>query len=206
MEIKEKIIDAASRLFHRYGVRSVSMDDIAHHLSISKKTIYQEFKDKDEIVTTAFKMHMEMEKEEYDEIQTVARDPIDELTRVSVCMRKDFRDINPSLLFDIQKYHAKAWQCWLDFKNNYVYGMILKNLEKGIEMGYFRKDINVNVLSKLRLEQVQMAFDTQLFPPAEDDLATIQMQFFEHFIRGILSAKGTELYEKYQHEKATETL
>ena len=181
------------------------MDDIAHHLSISKKTIYQEFKDKDEIVYTAFRSHMELEKAEYDEIFKVANDPIDELYRVSACMRKDFRDINPSLLFDIQKYHERSWQCWLDFKNDYLYGMIRDNLVRGKEQGYFRKDLDVDILSRLRLEQVQMAFDPRVFPSAEFDLSTIQLQFFEHFIRGIVSAKGEKLYEDYLKEKATET-
>ncbi len=206
MEVNEKIIAAASELFQRYGVRSVSMDDIAYHLSMSKKTLYQYFKDKDDIVTTAFRRHMDKEKEEYDVIYRESKDPIDELTRVSVCMRKDFKNINPSLLFDIRKYHPNAWEIWLEFKNDHIYGTIIDNLRRGIEMGCFREDIDVEVMAKLRLEQVQLAFDNQLFPPEKFDLPSTQMQFFEHFIRGILTPKGLKLYESYLNEKEASEL
>ncbi|MEJ2006412.1 MAG: TetR/AcrR family transcriptional regulator, partial [Cyclobacteriaceae bacterium] len=162
---------------------------------------YQNFKDKDEIVTTAFRRHMDKEKAEYIEIHRVSRDPIEEMKRVSSCMRKDFKNINPSLLFDIQKYHPKAWQIWLDFKNDHIYGTITENLKSGIEMGVFRNDINVEILAKLRLETVQMAFDTRLFPPEEFDLSEIQVQIFEHFIQGVLTDKGRKLYEKYNNEQ-----
>ncbi len=201
MDIKDKIIAASSELFQRYGVRSVSMDDIAHHLAISKKTLYQNFKDKDDIVTTAFRRHMDKEKAEYVDIHARAKDPIDEMKRVSSCMRKDFKNINPSLLFDIQKYHPKAWEIWLAFKNDHIYGTITDNLKSGVEMGFFREDINVEILAKLRLETVQMAFDTRLFPPDKFDLSDIQVQIFEHFLQGVLTDKGRALYEKYTREE-----
>ena len=110
MNIEEKIIAGAGDLFHRYGIRSVSMDDIARHLSISKKTIYQYYKDKDEIVSLALKQHMDQQKTEYNEIFSKGANAIEELARVSQCMRKDFKDMNPSLLFDMQKYHPNAWK------------------------------------------------------------------------------------------------
>lgn len=197
MENKEKIISAATQLFMRYGVRSVSMDDIAHNLSMSKKTLYQYFKDKDDIVTTAFRQHMDEEIAEYEAIHRDASDPIDEMTRVAQCMRKDFKDINPSLLFDIRKYHPRAWEIWVAFRNDHIYGTLTDSLKRGMEMGYFRKDIDVEVMARLRLEQVEMAFNTELFPPSQFELPHIQVQFFENFLRGILTRKGLELFDQY---------
>ncbi|MEQ8926281.1 MAG: TetR/AcrR family transcriptional regulator [Fulvivirga sp.] len=197
MSIEEKIIEGAGELFQKYGIRSVSMDDIARHLSISKKTIYQYYKDKDEIVSLALKKHMEFEKSEYDQIFDKGSNAIEELAKVSKCMRKDFKEMNPSLLFDMQKYHPNAWSIWLNFKNEYIKNQVMENLKKGIAEGYYREDINPDVLARMRVELVQMGFNEDIFPSDLYKLSELQLLFFDHFVHGIVTEKGRELYENY---------
>lgn len=204
MSIEEKIISGAAELFHKYGIRSVSMDDIARHLSISKKTIYQYYKDKNEIVILSLKLHMDMNKQEYDAVFTDSDNAIEELARVSKCMRQDFKDMNPSLLYDMQKYHPKAWVLWMDFKNTYIKNQVLENLEKGIKEGYYRKEINPEALAKLRVEQVQLAFDESIFPKDKFNFKELQLMFFDHFVHGIVTEKGKELYDKYSNQTLKE--
>ena len=195
-DMKEEITKRAMELFARFGVRSVTMDEIARDLSISKKTIYQYFKDKDEIVTSTTKMHMEMEKQEYQEIADSSQNAIEELSQANKCMRKDFREINPSLLFDLQKYHRKAWESWLDFKV-FIRESITSNLKRGIDEGFFRKGIDVEALAIMRVEQVQIAFDDRVFPRDKFDFRELQMLLFDHFVHGILTDEGRSLYETY---------
>lgn len=202
-DVKQRIIKGAAELFHKYGIRSVSMDDIARHLSVSKKTIYQYVKDKDEIVLLALKMHMEMEKQEYNEIFENSANSVEELAKVSKCMRNDFKDMNPSLLFDMQKYHPNAWKLWLDFKHEFIKNHVVDNLKKGIEDGYFRKDIDPEVLAILRVEQVQMAFDDTIFPQDRFNFSETQIQFLNHFVHGIVTEKGLKLFNDYL-EKSTQ--
>lgn len=201
MEVKDKIIEGASFLFHKYGVRSVSMDDIARHLSMSKKTLYQYFKDKDELVTIGIQRHMEKEKAEYQEIEATAKDAIHEMTGVSQCMRKNLRDLNASLLFDLQKYHPKAWGVWLDFKDNYIKDSIVATLCRGVEQGLFRKEIDPEVMAIFRVEQVQMAFDDRIFPANKYDFKEVQMKFLDHFIHGIVNEKGRKLLTQYLEQE-----
>ena len=204
MSIEAKIIEGAAELFHKYGIRSVSMDDIARHLSISKKTIYQYYKDKNEIVMLSLKLHMDMNKQEYDQIFSGSENAIEELSKVSRCMRKDFKDMNPSLLFDMQKYHPKAWQMWLDFKNEYIKNQVITNLARGVKEGYYRSSINPEVLARLRVEQVQLAFDESAFPKDRFNFKELQMMFFDHFVHGIVTEKGKELYEQYSGQSLKE--
>lgn len=204
MEMKEKILKGAGELFQRYGVRSVSMDDLARSLAISKKTIYQYYSDKDEIVALAMKQHIEQAKQEYDEVFDNAKDPVQELHQMSSCMRKNFKDLNPGLLYDIQKFHPKAWKHFSEFKLNYVRNQIESNLRRGIELGFYRKNINVNVMSMLRMGEVEMAFDPTIFPPGVYDFREIQMQLLDHFIHGIVTRKGLELFDKYTKEQQQE--
>lgn len=201
MEIKEKILQGASELFHRYGIRSVSMDDLARSLSVSKKTIYQYFRDKDEIVALATQLHITETRADYDEVFSQAKDPVEELTMMSNCMRRHFKDLNPSLLYDIQKFYPSAWDHFNRFKNDYIRNRIESNLKRGMEQGYYRPEINVAVLSLLRLEEVQMAFDPDRFPLGQFDFRETQMQLLDHFIHGIVTPEGKILFEKYNQEQ-----
>src|SRR5258706_1385580 len=114
IQTKDKILRGAADLFTRYGIRSISMDDIARHLAVSKKTLYQHFADKDELVTVASEAHIEESKKQFESFTTEAINAIDELAKISVCLRKDMTEMNPSLLFDLKKYHPKACAVWLD--------------------------------------------------------------------------------------------
>ncbi len=200
IDTKEKILRGAMELFMKYGVRSVSMDDIARHLSVSKKTIYQYFADKDEVVTLVAQDHMDKGRSEYEGLRENSKDAIDELVKISACLKKDMQEMNPSLLFDLQKYHAKAWGVWLDHKNKYIHDSVVRNLRQGIEEGYYRKDIHAEVLAVVRVELVQLAFDERSFPYNHFNLADVQIQIFDHFIYGLLTDKGRKLYEKYKQE------
>ena len=206
LDVKKKILKGAAELFLKYSVRSVSMDDIARHLSISKKTIYQYFADKDEIVTMVAAYHMENDRITFESLKATAKNAVDELVKISVCLKNDFQKMNPSLLFDLQKYHTKAWNVWLEHKQNHVRESIIHNLKQGIEEGYFRNEINPDILANARLELVQLTFDERVFSPSQFTLADVNQQLFEHFIYGVLTDKGRKTYEKYKNESINNDL
>lgn len=204
--IKEKIQKGAEELFMRYGVRSISMDDIARHLSVSKKTLYQHFADKEDIVTVTCKAHLDRNAEEFKAIRKTARNAIEELVQLSVCLKRNMQDINPSLLYDLQKYHPRAWTVWLEHKNKFIRESVVRNLKQGIAEGYFRADIDPEVIASVRLEMVQLAFNEEVFPREKFRLPDVQMQIFEHFISGLLSDKGRKVYRKCKQENKIEPL
>lgn len=203
---KEKIQKGAEELFMRYGVRSISMDDIARHLSVSKKTLYQHFTDKEDIVTVTCKAHIDRHAEEFKRIRKDARNAIEELFQLSVCLKRNMQDMNPSLLFDLQKYHPKAWSVWLDHKNNFIRESVVRNLRQGMQEGYFRPEIDPEVIAAVRLEMVQLAFNEEIFPRERFRLPEVQMQIFEHFVFGLLTDKGRKLYLKYKQENKQEPI
>ncbi|HZX73730.1 MAG TPA: TetR/AcrR family transcriptional regulator [Cyclobacteriaceae bacterium] len=202
-EAKEKILKGAEMLFMRYGIRSISMDDIARHLTVSKKTLYQHFTDKDDMITQISKIHLERNIEEMEMCSNTSENAIDELGKISICLKKDMEEMNPSLLFDMQKYHPKAWAVWIEFKNRFIRESVEKNLYKGIEEGHFRPEINVEVLAALRMQIVEDVFDEKLFPKDKFNLAETQMQIFDHFVYGLCTEKGRKLYQKYKAETIT---
>ncbi|MFM9839563.1 MAG: TetR/AcrR family transcriptional regulator [Cyclobacteriaceae bacterium] len=204
-ETKDKILTGAEGLFMKYGIRSVSMDDIARQLSVSKKTLYQHFADKDELVTMMSQQHMRRDVKEYEELTNASENSIDELNKISLQIKCDMEDMNPSLLYDLQKFHPKAWALWLDHKNDFIKSSIVRNLKQGISEGYFRAEINPEMMGISRLILIEAAFDGNLFPKDKFNLVNIQSQFFDHFVYGLCTDKGRKLYEKYKQNTITNT-
>ncbi|MBL7856926.1 MAG: TetR/AcrR family transcriptional regulator [Cyclobacteriaceae bacterium] len=200
LDIKEKILKGAEALFMKFGVRSISMDDIARHLSVSKKTLYQHFADKEDIVTMTCMAHMNYATREFEAIAAGAKNAIEELAGISGCLKKNMEEMNPSLLFDLQKYHPRAWSVWLDHKNKVIRESVIRNLKQGIVEGYFRPEINPDILAVMRMELVQLAFNEQVFPNDQFKFTEVQMQIFDHFVHGIVTEKGRKLYLKYKEE------
>ena len=199
MEIKERIIAKAREQFFRYGVKSVTMDDIAGELGISKKTIYQHFGDKDAIVHQLMMAEMANDKCEWNDLDGSSNNVIEKIVKSMDIIRKAFAEINPSAFFDIKKYHPKTWQLFQDHKQNFVMDSIRKELLQGIEEGFFRADIKVEILVRMRLEQIEIGFDPHLFPPNKFSLIEVELTLLDHYIRGILTPKGLEVYQEFMH-------
>jgi len=197
LDTKEKILHDAEELFVQFGVRSVTMDDVAREASMSKKTLYQYFDNKDTLVSEVALHHLNKETEEFLEIEATAQDAIHELFLVTLCLRKHVFKMNPSLLFDMQKYHAEAWGHYMNFKNTTVRGYIERNISRGIKEGYFRSELDPKIISILRVEQVQLAFNNKIFPQKEFDFTGVQLQILDHFIHGLLTTAGREKYEEH---------
>jgi AcrR family transcriptional regulator len=198
VEIKNRIVSGARELFFRYGVKSITMDEVAKNLGISKKTIYQFFEDKDELVYIVAKDHMAETEGVMKKITEIASDPIDEVLKISQHLRVIFQNINPSLLMEIQKHHAKAWKAFSDHKEKCIHSSLIQNLKSGIEKGLYRNEIDVEILSRLRLEEIQMSFNPLIFPTPKFNIQKVQLQFIEHFLYGICTLKGHKLINKYK--------
>lgn len=198
--MQEKLLKEIGEMFMTYGVRSISMDDISRHMGISKKTLYQHFKDKNELVEKVTEHVIEGRQTEYEEVTKEASNAIEELFLMSKCLRSHLANLNPSLIFDLKKFHMKAWNLFLDYEHITVYESMKDNLRRGKEEGFFRVGININVLAKLRVEQVHMSFDPHVFPKDDFDFTEVHMQMYDHYVYGICTDKGLKLYEKYKIE------
>lgn len=197
-ETKEKILEGTEALFMRYGIRSVTMDDIARHLSVSKKTLYQYFADKDELVFKMSELFLGRNFEKYRQIELSSKNSIEELSKISVCMKHDMENMNPSMLFDLQKHHPKSWNLWTEHKVKIISESVVRNIKKGIEEGFFRPEVNPVIMAITRVILIEGAFNAQEFPKDKFNLADVQSQLFELFVYGLCTEKGRKLYQKYK--------
>ena len=142
-DTKQRIRQAAHNLVMQYGIRSVSMDDIAAHLGMSKKTIYQYFKDKDELVEAVVDDIIDTNQCVCNADREKADNAVHEIFLVMDMMVEMFKTMNPSILFDMQKYHPAAFVKFQKHRNDYLYNICRQNLERGIAEELYRPGINV---------------------------------------------------------------
>lgn len=200
MEVKERIQQKAHELFMKFGIRSVSMDDIANQIGVSKKTIYQFFADKDALVGDIIQEEVVRMEQECVYCSVNARDAVDEIFLTIEIILEQFKSFNPTLVFDLRKFHHQAYQKIEAHKREYLLGLIIRNLERGVEEGIYREDIKIPVIARFRLESMMLAFDTELFPPKQFDLADITRELIELFVYGVANEKGYQLIEKYKRD------
>jgi AcrR family transcriptional regulator len=201
MEARERILEKAHELFNRYGIRSVSMDDIAAQLGMSKKTLYQYYTDKDELVNAVFDVVLSINKNNCTECIKKGDNAIHEVFLSFDIMEEMLKTMNPSVLFDMQKYHPSAYKKFDDFKNGFLYRIIKSNLERGIKEELYREEIDTDILSRYRLHTVLLSFNPEVFPSNKANLVYIEQQLIECFLYGLASPKGYKLIQKYKNQR-----
>lgn len=199
-DVKTRILKGAEELFLRYGMRSITMDEVARHLGMSKKTLYQYFMDKDDIVTSVTSNHLQRQQQRCEQIQVDTSNAVEQMVKLSLYFKESMRGLNPAIMFDLQKYHIKAWQLWSAYKLNVIGGTMAKNMHLGIAQGLYRDDINPEVLAISRIQTVQIAFDDQLFPRDRYTMQEVQLHLLDHFVYGLLSDKGRKQYRKFREK------
>jgi AcrR family transcriptional regulator len=200
-DTRGRIRAKAAEMFMKWGVRSVSMDDIANSLGASKKTLYQYFSDKDELVDAVVGHIVTENQASCDVDRMEASNAVEEVFKAIDMVQAMFRNMNPSLLYDLQKYHPKAFNRFLKHKNDYLYSIVRSNLERGIAEELFRSDINVELLSRFRVESITMFFNPEFLGKQKFNFAEVQQKIMEHFLFGVASLKGHKLILKYQQQR-----
>lgn len=201
VNIKERIQFKATEMFMRYGIRSVSMDDIALQLGISKKTIYQYFVDKDELVDGIVDEDIREMQQDCRKCFEGSENAVEEIFLTMERILEQFRNMNPVLLYDLQKFHFRSFQRFMEHKNKYLLKIVRDNIERGIAEELYRPEINVEVLSRFRLESMMFAFNIDLFPPNKFNLADVTKEIIEHYLFGLATLKGYKLILKYKDEQ-----
>lgn len=201
MEIKDRILLKAEELFMQYGIRSVSMDDIANGLGMSKKTLYQYFADKDELVEAVVNGHISISEGDCMNCREGAKDAIHEIFLTMEHVSQEVKNMNPMLLYDLEKFHFKAFQRFKDYKDKFLLQIIRNNIEWGIREELYRSDLNIDILSKYRIESIMIPFNVAVFPPGKYNLAQTSAILIENFTYGLATIKGHKLIQKYNEQR-----
>lgn len=185
----ETILKGAKDLFLQRGFKSVTMDQIASELAISKKTIYIHCKNKVDLIHQLLVMHFEQEKNNCLLLHSKHENAIDAIIAIQKYNCESLRHLHPIALIELQKYYETCWNVFLDYKNQFVYSEVIKNLKKGKEQGFYRHDLNDQFIAMIHVRNIenifQIAFDTK-----KANVMELFREYFVYHLRGTLTEKG----------------
>lgn len=191
---KQQILLQASDLFMTNGFKSITMDDIAKKLIISKRTLYEVFKSKKALVLSIVQNHIDIQLAQLDKLEKSNNNAIDNMIQSSNFIFKMHGKMRPSALFDLKKFYPSIWTIIDKFHSNIIKKKIELNLTLGIEQGLYRKSINPEIISELYTIQLQLFSTKTKTNKGKTDIEELLDQFFEYHLYGILSPSGIEYY------------
>lgn len=201
MEPKERIANKAHELFMRYGIRSVSMDEVASQLGMSKKTIYQFYADKDALVADVIDIELNASQCECTRHKAKSENAIQEVFMAVDMLQEVLTKMNPNVLFDLEKYHPVAYKKHNEFKNKFLYTIIKENMEWGKQEGLYREEVNTEIMARFRLAATYLVFNPEMFPMGKNSLSTVVAEITDNFLYGLATAKGQKLIQKYKQQR-----
>jgi TetR/AcrR family transcriptional regulator, cholesterol catabolism regulator len=197
------ILSKARELYMKYGIKSITMDDVARELGISKKTLYQYVTDKDDLVGKFIENEILMRQEEICKCFKIGYNAIEELFEISMFMNKLMRNQNSATEYDLKKYYPNHYHKTQRARREGIYNYILMNLKKGISEGLYREEMNKEVIAKLYLWRTENAHLDELFTVEEFTSIKLFVELLNYHVRGISTKKGIVVLEKKLKELET---
>ena len=192
----EEIIYKSAELFRQFGVRSVSMDDISREMGISKKTLYQHVKNKNELVEKILDFSFEREQKFFNEKSKPEVNAIDALLEVSIFISDQIKLFTPAVAFDLKKYYPEIFKGHMEKSQKYAFEAVHSNLVNGIKQGLYRKEINPEVVATLYVNKIEDLHNPEFYSEKEFTFELVFETMFENHIRGIANDKGLAYFEK----------
>ncbi|SFD32497.1 transcriptional regulator, TetR family [Chitinophaga sp. CF118] len=197
MSVRERILETALRMFRMYGIKSVTMFDISRDCGVSKKTVYEHFRDKEDLVHEGMSFLLNGHMEQFKDFRQHSANAIEELTKELGYIELVGKTVNPVMLYEIQKYHPEIWKAVETFKRDYVLGFISENLQRGMNEGLYRSDLKIGIMARMRQLQMEAVFDPAQYPVTAYDMHEVMTQLIQHFILGITTLKGRKIAADY---------
>jgi hypothetical protein len=195
--MRDKILLGASELFLNYGFKSVTMDDIASSLGISKKTIYLHFDNKTKLVEATTMYLFNSISCGIDHICALKKNPIEEIYSIKQFITEHLKDEKSSPQYQLQKYYPKISNSLRNKQFKVMHTCVLDNLKRGKEQGLYREAINIDIISRIYFSISLAIKDKDLFPEHQYSMNTLVNTYIEYHIRGICTPKGLETLNKF---------
>ncbi|MBP6456105.1 MAG: TetR/AcrR family transcriptional regulator [Chitinophagaceae bacterium] len=193
----QHIIVNAEKLFKQFGFKHVTMDIIAAECGISKKTLYENFDNKEKLVVETMTFLLKHNEESSNLIIENSKNAIEQMIGILHLMEKMNRGMNPVCILEMQKYFRQAYHVFEEYKENKVCCWIKENLKLGVEQELYRDDFDIDLMTRFRLESSFILFKTNLITNTNIDFVKANTQIFSNFMYGIATIKGHKLISKF---------
>jgi AcrR family transcriptional regulator len=190
---RKHIIEQAFGTFKQRGFKNVTMDDISRQVGISKKTLYELFKHKDDLVEAVVQFVINDNTCQLNNAAEPKKNAIEHNIQMMLYLDRFVGGMNPVCFIDLQRYYPMAFQLLTQHRTQFVEQSILQNLQQGIEEGLYRPDIDVAIIARYRTESIFLVIQQQWFVNLDYDASRINSQIFIHYLYGLCTLKGHEI-------------
>jgi AcrR family transcriptional regulator len=166
------------------------MDDVCRELGISKKTLYQYVRDKNDLILKVLDHDICEDEKAIRAIQNSGSPALDELLQIQNMVSGKIKNMHSSIIYDLRKYYPEAWNKMMQYRNEFVVGSIEQNIMKGQKEGVFRTDIHAAVIARIYSSRIEVVMDASLFEGLSLNTAEIYSEAMLYHIRGIATEKG----------------
>ncbi len=195
-----EIIQEATQLFQRYGIKSISMEELSRQLGISKKTLYQYFEDKTALVDKVVEQIIEKKNCDFLKLTNEGVNALEELFEVYRMAREMVRDHNPGLEFDLQKFYPTIFKRIRENFRQMMYASTVRNLDKGKAEGLYRQNFDTTVVAKLHVIRIENLMNSDMVTLEEIHSDHFFKEVFNYHLHGIISRKGYQYIETHHPE------
>jgi len=183
-------------LFKTYGIKSITMDDVSRELGISKKTLYQHFKDKSELVVIVLQREFDQKAEEFNNAMENKPNAIEEVFGYFSVQMELLVNQKPNFIYDLKKYYPLIYQRFTKQKNDRMMDKVLNNLIRGKKEGLYRKDLNEEIITKMHIARIESLMSSGIFSMEELMSPLFFLEAFKYHLYGIVSEKGRDILNK----------
>lgn len=194
--MKEKILEKSTDMFLNYGFKSVTMDDIANEMGISKKTIYTHYKNKTKLVEDSTMYMFDIISSGIDHICDLQKNPIEELYEIKKFIMMNLKNEKSSPQYQLQKYYPKVHNALRLKHFEVMQKCVIKNIEKGIELDIYRENLNIEFVSRIYFSGIHSIKDQQFFPLEQFPISILMDDYLEYHLRGIVTPAGRKVLNK----------
>ncbi|MCO6501159.1 MAG: TetR/AcrR family transcriptional regulator [Vicingus serpentipes] len=197
MKFQNQVIEKSQELFFKYGLKSITMDDLAREMAISKKTLYASFNNKQEIINIITIKLIEEHERDCVEIEKNASNAIEEILIYVNSVKSIFQQFNYRITYEMKKYYSESWDILKNYKKEFLLQKVKNNLKRGVKEGLYRDNLNVEIISSLRMEQMKIISNSVLFLSTNINKIDVSRELFFQILYGMSTIKGHRLINKY---------
>lgn len=187
---EQELIGAVLQLFMQLGIKSLTMDEIARQLGISKKTLYKYVTDKKDLVSKAMQCAIDEEQCVLCDLNAQEGNAMDKILAINKMVSEKLQSIQPAVIFDLKKYYPEAWEIMENHKREFIFNQVIENLTEGIEEGLYRENLNPEITARIYITLINSIFDSHLFERNIYSFQKIHTEVVRYHLRGIASEKG----------------
>ncbi|AKQ47812.1 hypothetical protein TH63_17880 [Rufibacter radiotolerans] len=197
MTFKQTVLQELFSLIRQEGLSDLNEQEILSRIDISSATFKEFFQSMEDMVTQVVAFDLESRKQEHERLFDREPSPVRRLLIMVQMGLESLQESKPSLLMEIQQYYPNAWTLYWNHSNDYTAHVLYNILNDGVLTKELRSDLNIQLVTKIMLEQLSMLVNPGIFPPDKYNISEVFRSIFLYYIRGLCSEEGMKKVEDF---------